>query len=98
MLETLVKKYEKSAPDLSRWMENNIPEGLTILSLPENVRKRLRTSNMCENLNSQINRRTRVVGLFPNEASLLRLVTSVLMEISEGWETGKTYLKTTTNN
>lgn len=85
MLETLVKKYEKSAPDLSRWMENNIPEGLTILSLPENVRKRLRTSNMCENLNSQINRRTRVVGLFPNEASLLRLVTAVLMEISEGW-------------
>lgn len=97
-LETLVKKYEKSAPELSRWMENNIPEGLTILSLPENIRKRLRTSNMCENLNSQINRRTRVVGLFPNEASLLRLVTAVLMEISEGWETGKTYLKPTTTN
>lgn len=98
MLETMVKKYEKTAPALSTWMENNIPEGLTIFSLPENVRKRLRTSNMCENLNSQINRRTRVVGLFPNEASLLRLVTAVLMEISEGWETGKTYLKPTTTN
>ena len=98
MLETLVKKYEKSAPELSTWMENNIPEGLSIFSLPENVRKRLRTSNMCENLNSQISRRTRVVGLFPNEASLLRLVTAVLMEISEGWETGKTYLKTITTN
>ena len=98
MLETLVKKYEKSAPELSTWMENNIPEGLSIFSLPENVRKRLRTSNMCENLNSQISRRTRVVGLFPNEASLLRLVTAVLMEISEGCETGKTYLKTTTTN
>ena len=98
VLETLVKKYEKSAPELSTWMESNIPEGLSIFSLPENVRKRLRTSNMCENLNSQISRRTRVVGLFPNEASLLRLVTAVLMEISEGWETGKTYLKTITTN
>lgn len=97
MLETMVGKYSKSAPELARWMEHNIPEGLTIFGFPENVRKRLRTSNMCENLNSQINRRTRVVGLFPNEASLLRLVTAVLMEISEAWETGKTYLSITTS-
>ena len=48
---------------------------------------------MCETLNSQIKRRTRVVGLFPNESSLLRLVTGVLMEISEEWETGKIYLQ-----
>lgn len=98
MLAEAVKKYEKTAPDLASWMEDNLPEGLTIFSLPENVRKRLRTSNMCENINSQIKRRTRVVGLFPNEASVLRLVTAVLMEISEGWETGKTYLKTETQN
>jgi len=94
LLAEAVRKYEKNAPELATWMEHNIPEGLTILNLPEHVRKRLRTSNMCENINSQISRRTRVVGLFPNEASLLRLVTAVLMEISEGWETGKTYLKT----
>ncbi len=49
----------------------------------------------CEPLNSQIKRRTRVVGLFPNEDSLLRLVTAVLIEISETWETGKAYLKLT---
>jgi putative transposase len=36
--------------------------------------------------------RTRVVGLFPSEESLLRLVTGVLIEISDAWETGKTYL------
>ncbi len=94
MLAETVSKYETTAPELATWMENNLPEGFTIFTLPKNVRKRLRTSNMCENINSQISRRTRVVGLFPNEASLLRLVTAVLMEISEGWETGKTYLKT----
>ena len=49
-------------------------------------------SNACETLNSQIKRRTRVVGLFPNEDSLLRLVSAVLIEISETWETGKSYL------
>lgn len=97
MLTETVRKYEKTAPALATWMESNLPEGFTIFTLPENVRKRLRTSNMCENVNSQISRRTRVVGLFPNEASLLRLVTAVLMEISEGWETGKTYLKSETS-
>ena len=55
--------------------------------------KKMRTSNACETLNSQIKRRTRVVGLFPNEDSLLRLVTGVIIEISDTWETGKTYLK-----
>ena len=49
-------------------------------------------SNMCETLNTQIKRRTKVAGLFPNEASILRLVSAILMDISEEWESGKTYL------
>jgi len=63
--------------------------------LAEPLRKRLRTSNMCENLNRQIKRRTRVAGLFSNKASVLRLVTAILMEESEEWETGKSYLTLT---
>ena len=92
-LADFVKAYTKSAPRLAAWAEQNIPEGLAVFSFPEASRKRLRTSNMCETLNSQIKRRTRVVGLFPNDSSLLRLVTGVLMEISEEWETGKVYLQ-----
>jgi transposase-like protein len=46
---------------------------------------------MLERLNEEIKRRTRVAGLFPNEASALRLVSAVLMEISEDWETGRKY-------
>ena len=49
---------------------------------------------MAENLNRQIRRRTRVAGLFPNESSMLRLVSAVLSEISEECETGKIYLST----
>jgi transposase-like protein len=92
-LADFVKTYAKTAPRLAAWAEQNIPEGLAVFSFPEASRKCLRTSNMCETLNSQIKRRTRVVGLFPNESSLLRLVTGVLMEISEEWETGKVYLQ-----
>ena len=54
--------------------------------------ERLRTSNSIERLNKEIKRRTRVVGLFPNEASLLRLVTALALEVSEDWESGRIYL------
>ncbi len=74
---------------LASWAEQNIAEGLTAFSFPEASRQRLRTSNTCEMLNSQIKRRTRVVRHLPNESSLLRLVTGVLIEISVEWETDK---------
>ncbi len=94
-LEIAVEKYSKTASKLSGWLEQNIPEGLTVFSLPDNQRKRLRSTNMVERLNREIKRRTRVASLFPNEASLLRLVTAILVETSEEWETGKRYLSVT---
>jgi transposase-like protein len=93
-LRVLVDKYDKSAPRLSEWMQDAIPEGLTVFGLPEHKRKRLRTSNMSETLNTQIKRRTMVADLFPNTDSILRLVTAILMEVSGEWETGKAYLNT----
>jgi len=92
-LQIAVKKYEKSAPKLASWISQNVPEGLTVFSFPEAHRRRLRTSNMLERINKEIKRRTRVATLFPNEASLLRLVSAVLMEISEEWATEKIYLR-----
>ena len=94
-LKRVAQKYRQTAPKLAAWIEENVPEGLTVLELPAGHRKRLRTTNMLENLNKQVKRRTRVAGLFPNEASALRLVTAVLMETSEEWETGKVYLTMT---
>lgn len=92
LLEMNVEKYETKASRLSSWMEENIPEGLTVFFLPENQRRKLRSTNMVERLNKEIKRRTRVATLFPNEASLLRLVSSILVETSEEWETGRRYL------
>lgn len=92
LLQNAVQKYQPSAPKLAEWIETNLPEALTVLRLPPSHRKRLRTTNMLERLNQEIKRRTRVATLFPNEDSLLRLVSAVLMEVSEEWETGKVYL------
>jgi transposase-like protein len=88
----VVARYEQSAPKLSQWIEENITEGLTILSFPSGHRRRLRTSNIAERVNKEVRRRTRVATLFPNTASCERLVSAVLMEITEEWETGKIYL------
>lgn len=91
-LNLLMERYEKSAPRLAAWAEHNIQEGLTIFQFPEDHRRRIRTSNVLERVNKEVLRRTRVATLFPNEDSCLRLVSAVLMEISEEWETGRTYL------
>lgn len=92
LLKQTVAKYHKSAPKLAAWLEQNIPEGLTVMTLPPPHQRRLRTTNMLERVNKEIKRRTRVATLFPNDDSLLRLVSAVLIEISEDWETGKVYL------
>ena len=92
LLELTVKKYRSSANRLASWMEENLPEGFSVFKLPGHHRRRVRTTNMLERINKEIKRRTRVATLFPNEASLLRLVSAILMEISEEWETGKNYL------
>lgn len=73
-------------------MENNLPQGLAVFSLSEAHRQRMRTSNMVERLNKEIKRRTRVAGLFPNEDSLLRLVSGVDAELSDEWGSGIIYL------
>jgi transposase-like protein len=93
LLTLAVQKYAKIASDLANWMEANIPEGLTVFSFPEKHRRRLRTTNGLERLNREIRRRTRVAVLFPNTASCLRLVTAIVMEISEEWQTGRIYLR-----
>lgn len=92
LLAMTVEKYQAAAPKLAAWLESNVPEGLTVFGFPAEHRRRLRTNNGLERLNREIKRRTRVATLFPNEASLLRLATAVLMETDEEWQTEKRYL------
>lgn len=91
-LKQIVQKYASSASRLADWMEKNLPEGLTVFAFPEAHREKLRTNNSLERLSREIGRRTDVVSIFPNEAACLRLVSAILMEQDEEWQTGRTYL------
>jgi putative transposase len=93
-LRQLAASYRDKAPNLAQWLEDNIPEGLAVFILPEHHRRRLRTSNPIERaIQQEIKRRTVKVRLFPNEASLERLVSAVLVEIDDKWATAdKAYI------
>lgn len=93
LLAKTVQKYAHSASRLASWMEDNIPEGLTVFAFPEVHHRRLRTTNGLERLNREIRRRSRIAAIFPNEASCLRLVTALVMETSDEWVTGRTYIR-----
>jgi len=95
LLTKTVQLYAKRYPKLADWLEANLPEGLTVFDFPDVQRRLLRTTNGLERLNKEIKRRTRVVGIFPNEAACLRLVTALAMEYSDEWETGKVYITLT---
>jgi putative transposase len=90
-LQAAIQKYAASAPRLSAWLEQNLAEGFTVFEFPLDHWRSIRTTNSLERINKEIRRRTRVVGVFPNEASCLRLVSALLMEISEEWQIGKHY-------
>jgi transposase-like protein len=91
-LKQTVRKYAQSASRLADWMENNLPEGLTVFAFPEAHRRKLRTNNSLERLSREIGRRTDVVSIFPNEAACLRLVNAILLEQDEEWQTSRIYL------
>jgi transposase-like protein len=76
-------------------LEEGLEDALAVLVLPEPYRVRLRTTNGMERLNEEIRRRERVIRIFPNEASALRLIGALLAEHHEVWSTGKRYFDMT---
>jgi transposase-like protein len=94
-LAELVADYRETAPKLAAWLEENAPEGLAVFSLQEQHRRRLRTSNPMERaVQQELKRRTSKVRVFPNDASLERLVSAVLVEIDDKWAADtKAYIK-----
>ena len=88
----LADRWRESHPKVAEHLEEHIEECLSCLAFPESHRRRIRTTNGLERLNQEIKRRTRVVRIFPNRASCLRLVTALAVEQSEEWITGRRYL------
>jgi len=91
-LARTVQKYAKSAAKLADWLARSIPEGLAVFAFPTAHQRRLRTSNSLERVNRELDRRTTVVSIFPNEAACLRLISAVLIELDEEWQSDRIYL------
>ena len=87
-LQAWLMRWATRYPKLTDWVEAHIGETLNFYSLPRQHHKHLKSTNMLERLNEEIKRRTRVVRIFPNAASCLRLVRALCAETHEGWLEG----------
>lgn len=95
LVNRVLEDFETKAPKAMSILEAGIEDAMAVLSLPEKYRKRLRTTNSLERLNEEVRRRERVIRIFPNRASALRLLGALLMEVDEKWASGRKYLDMT---
>lgn len=84
--------YKCNRNEVADWLESTIESTLNVFSIPEDHRKKLRSSNVIERFNRELRRRTRIIGIFPNAKSCERLLTAMCQEMSEQWEQ-KLYLR-----
>lgn len=91
-LSAWLARWQGKYPKLCDWVEENIAETLTFYRLPREYHKHLKSTNMLERMNEEIKRRTRVVRIFPNQESCLRLIRALAVETHEGWLEEHRYL------
>ena len=88
-LTEFVEQFGKGAAKAVACMEAGFEDAMAIMALPEKYRKKLRTTNMQERLNEEVRRRERVIRIFPNDESALRLIGALLAEQNEAWQERK---------
>jgi putative transposase len=79
-------------PKIARLLGEAEPDLLAFYGFPAAHRSKLRSTNPLERVNREIGRRTDVVGVFPNDAALLRLAGSLLIEHNDEWLVSRRYL------
>jgi putative transposase len=92
LLSQTIEAYKEKASKAMRILESGFDDATAVLSIPERYRRRLRTTNSLERLNQEIRRRERVIRIFPNRQSVIRLIGALLMEQDEKWASGRRYL------
>jgi len=91
MLRRVIDNFGSRAPRAMTILEEGFDDAVAVLNLPERYRKRLRTTNGVERLNEEVRRRERVIRIFPNVESAVRLLGALLMEKDEAWSTDRPY-------
>jgi len=92
LLTETVEAFATDAPKAVAVLEEGFDDIIAVMGLPEKYRQKLRTSNGLECLNEEIRRRDRVIRIYPNEASVIRLFGALLIEQDERWVTGRKHL------
>ena len=92
IMQEILKEFSEKAPKAMVTLELGFDDITSVLGLPVKYRKRLRTSNSIERLNQELRRRERVIRIFPNEESLIRLMGALLIEQHDQWRSGRRYL------
>lgn len=85
--EEMAVRWEAASPAVAAMLRESLEDCLASESFPEHHRRRLRSTNLLENIMKRLKKRTRVVGVFPSRSSCDRLVGSQLLELHEGWQT-----------
>jgi transposase-like protein len=92
LLGQTIEQFQKTATKAMAILEAGFDDATAVLELPEACRVRIRTTNMVERLNREIRRREKVIGIFPNRESVIRLIGAVLMEVDESWSEQKRFI------
>ena len=91
-LADVVDRLQRPAPKVARLLEQAEPDLLSFYAFPSEHWSKLRSTNPLERVNREIGRRSDVIGIFPNDAALLRLAGALLLEQNDEWLVGRRYL------
>jgi putative transposase len=93
MLRHVADQLRQKWPKLAAFIDDSETEVLSYLDFPEPHRSKLHSTNPLERLNKEVKRRADVVGIFPNEAAIIRLIGAVLLEQNDEWQLQQRYLQ-----
>jgi putative transposase len=93
MLRHVADQLREKWPKLAAFIDEGETDVLSYLDFPEQHRSKLHSTNPLERLNKEVKRRADVVGIFPNEASIVRLIGAVLLEQNDEWQLQHRYMQ-----